>query len=226
MSGRVRVALVFDFSMGYCRGVLRGIKQFAEARPHWVLMPVVSEPRAVKDLARWMPDGLIAYVYRELTVEAVKALGKPWVNVSGILPDSDIPRVGPDDVEMGRLAARHLLDCGIRRFAFIGHSRHAASVRREAGFRETVNRAGFPFDLYLEQGPRRFESRVHRWAPNRGFRHWLRALAKPVGVSAFYDLWGLQLSEACREADLHLPDDVAVVGMGNDDLICELARPS
>jgi LacI family transcriptional regulator len=226
MSARVHVGLVFDSSLGYCRGVLRGIKQYAEARPHWILMPVVSEPRAIQALARWKPDGLIAYVYRRATVEAARALGKTWVNVSGIMPDSGIPRVGADDVEVGRLAARHLLDCGLRRFAFVGHARHAASGRREAGFRETVDGAGFPCAVYHEQGPQRFDARIHRWAPDRAFQRWLRALERPVGVSTFYDLWGLQLAEACREAGLHVPEDVAVVGMGNDDLICELARPS
>src|SRR5262245_34964718 len=220
------IGLVFDYSIGYCRGVLRGIKRYAEARPHWILMPVVSELRAIRTLARLNPDGLITYVFRDSVVEMVTAMRRPWVSVCGVMPDRETPRVGPDDHLIGQLAAQHLLDCGIRRFGFIGHARHAGSARRESAFRQTIERAGFALDHYHEHGPQQFDSRVHRWAPNRSFRRWVLSLPKRVGVATFYDMWGLQLSEVCREVGLHVPEDVAIVGMGNDDLLCELSRPS
>ena len=123
-------------------------------------------------------------------------------------------------------AALHLLGCGLRQFAFIGHTFHAGSDRREAGFRQTIERAGFSLDHYHEHGPRLFKSTTEGWAPNRSFRRWVLSLPRQVGVAAFYDFLGLQLSEACREAGLRIPEDVAIVGMGNDDLLCHFARPS
>src|SRR4029453_10165803 len=55
---------------------------------------------------------------------------------------------------------------------------------------------------------------------------WLKELPKPVGIFAGHDVWALQVVEACRLGGLRVPEDVAVVGVDNDDLICELARPS
>jgi LacI family transcriptional regulator len=226
MTRNVHIGLIFDYDTGYCRGVLRGIKQYAEAMRHWVLVPVVADPRAVRALGKLNVDGLISWLFRRSVAAVARSLEKPWVSVCGVLSDDQIPRVGPDDFLMGQLAALHLLGCGIRRFAFIGHTYHAGADRREAGFRQTIERAGYSLDYYHEHGPRLFKSTTQGWAPNRSFRRWVLSLPTQVGVAAVYDFLGLQLSEACREAGLRVPEDVAIVGMGNDDLLCEFARPS
>lgn len=54
---------------------------------------------------------------------------------------------------------------------------------------------------------------------------WVRHLAKPCGVMAYYDIRGLQLLEICRSAGVAVPDEVAVVGAGNDELLCDLSEP-
>jgi LacI family transcriptional regulator len=226
MIPNIHIGLIFDYDTGYCRGVLRGIKQYAEAMRHWVLVPVVADARAVRALGKLNVDGLISWLFRSSVAEAARALDRPWVSVCGVVPDEQIPRVGPDDFRMGQLAALHLLGCGLRQFAFIGHEYHAGSDRREAGFRQTIERAGFSLDHYHEHGPRLFKSTTEGWAPNRSFRRWVLSLPRQVGVATFYDFLGLQLSEACREAGLRIPEDVAIIGMGNDDLLCDFARPS
>lgn len=227
MSRNAHIGLIFHYDTGYCRGVLRGIKQYAEAMRHWVLIPVVADPRAVRALRKFQVDGLISWLFRAPVAAAARALECPWVSVCGVAPDDEVPRVGPDDFMMGQLAAEHLLGCGFRQFAFIGHSDHAGSDRREAGFRRTIEEAGYSVDHYHhEHGPRLFRSTTQGWAPNRSFRRWVLSLPKQVGVAAFYDFLGLQLSESCREAGLRVPEDVAIVGMGNDDLLCDFARPS
>jgi hypothetical protein len=58
---RIRIGLVLDYSVGYCRAVLRGIKSFAEARPNWLLTLVPAEPIALDRLRALRPAGLIAY---------------------------------------------------------------------------------------------------------------------------------------------------------------------
>lgn len=222
----VHIGLVFDYSTSYCRGVLRGIKQYAEARQNWVLMPVVSDARAIRMLAKVKPDGVITWVFRKALIEILSSLRVPWVSVCGVLPDLGVPRVGPDDILIGQMAATHLLDRGIRHFGFIGHADHAGSARREEGFRRTLSQSRFTSAYYHETGRQQFDSRLHRWALGEGFRRWVTSLTKPVGISTFYDMWGLQLSEVCREEGLRVPEDVTIVGVGNDDLLCELARPS
>src|SRR5689334_4172521 len=102
------IGLIFDYGTGYCRSVLRGIKRYAEAIPHWVLVPVVPEPRAIRTFAKLNPDGLITYVYKKCVSESLAGIPKPRVNVCGIKPDPGIPLVGPDDIQVGQLAAAHL----------------------------------------------------------------------------------------------------------------------
>ncbi len=121
----VHIGLVFDYSTSYCRGVLRGIKQYAEARQNWVLMPVVSDARAIRMLAKMKPEGVITWVFRKALIEILASLRVPWVGVCGVLPDLGVPRVVADDILIGQMAATHLLDRGIRHFGFIGHADHA-----------------------------------------------------------------------------------------------------
>ena len=82
--------------------------------------------------------GMIAHVFNRDLAESLIATRKPVVNVSGVLPDLPLPRVGVDHVAVGRLAACHLLDRGFRHFGFVGYPDHAFSVGRETGFRTTV----------------------------------------------------------------------------------------
>src|SRR4029079_14400871 len=64
------------------------------------------------------------------------------------------------------------------------------------------------------------------WLQDRSVRRWLLKLTRPVGVFAVDDTWGFQLAAGCSQAGLHVPEEVAIVGVDNDDLLCELARPS
>jgi LacI family transcriptional regulator len=64
------------------------------------------------------------------------------------------------------------------------------------------------------------------WTWNDALPRWLASLPRPVGVFASHDPQGVQVSEVCRLSDLRVPDDVAIVGVDDDDLLCELARPS
>ena len=94
--------------------------------------------------------GMIAHVFNRDLAESLLETRKPVVNVSGVLPDLPMPRVGVDHVAVGRMAAAHLLDRGFRRFGFVGYPDHAFSVGREAGFRATLEAAGYQVAAYHE----------------------------------------------------------------------------
>jgi LacI family transcriptional regulator len=221
----VRIGLVFNTGLAYCRGVLRGIRQYAQSRPDWVLLPVAAEPKAVRSLGGLGLAGAIAQVYSPALADALEALGRPYVNVSGVLTEPGAPWVFSDDEAVGRAAAEHLLDRGLRHFGYFGHRKRGYSVRREAGFRRAVEGPGRSLDCYLERDSPRFDPIEFLWALDEGVQRWLRSLPKPAGVFASNDIWGVQLAEVCRQADLRVPEDVALVGVDNDDLLCEMARP-
>jgi LacI family transcriptional regulator len=220
----LRIGLVFSYSLAHCRGIVRGVGDYARAKRDWLFTPIPPEAGGLKLLREAKPDGVIAHVYNETLAEALLVLRKPLVNVCGVLPDLAVPRVGLDDVVIGRLAADHLLDRGLRHFAFVGQPHQGYSRRREAGFRRRVAAAGFRLSRYHE--PRTaFDPRGRLWALDEAVRRWVGSLPRPVGVFTCNDVWGVQISEVCRQAKLNVPEDVAIVGVDNDDLLCELARP-
>src|SRR5262249_10187937 len=165
MTPLVSIGLVFDYTDGQCRGMLRGIKQYAEARPHWTLVPTSAELRAVAALAKSPPRGLITWVFRKATLDALKRLALPWVSVCGVASDDGTPRVGPDDSLTGELAASHLLDLGLKHFGFLGNSESASSMRRESAFRRVVGRAGYRVESYYESTPWQLDPGIVRGEP-------------------------------------------------------------
>jgi LacI family transcriptional regulator len=221
----IRIGLVFGYSLSYYRDIVRGVRAFAESRPRWSFTPIAPEPEAVEAIRPLEHDGLIAHVFTRDLADALSRLGKPVVNVSGVLPDLAMPRVMADHEQVGRLAAEHFVDRGLRHFGFFGYTAHAFSVGREAGFREEIGRAGFRVESYLSDDLLRPEP-TGLWRWDDGLQLWLAGLPRPVGVLASHDIQGVQLSEACRRAGLRVPDEVALLGVDDDDLFCEVARPT
>jgi LacI family transcriptional regulator len=225
MAPLVRIGLVFDYSLDFCRCVVHGIKRYAEAKPRWTFLSLAPQPRELGELHHLRPHGLIAHVFSAPLARTLGALRKPLVNVSSVV-ELPLPRVAPDDVLIGRLAATHLLDHGFRQFAWVGHPRFYYAVRQEQGFREVIEAAGYTVSYFRDRSERSFHPRGRLWAFDPKVHRWLRALPKPVASLASNDLWGVQLTEACHQEGLRVPEDVALLGVDNDALLCELARPS
>jgi LacI family transcriptional regulator len=226
MQPSIRIGLVFSHTLAYCRGVLRGIKRYAETAPHWTFLPVSPEREAVRTLRSLRPAAVIAHVFSEGLAQSLSRLRVPVVNVCGVLPEASFPRIGVDDHRCGALAAEHLLERGLRHFGFVGHRDHGYSLRREAGFRERITQTGASVASYYEPGRRPFDPMGRLWAQDRAVERWIRALPRPVGIFAPNDIWGVQLTEVCLRASLRVPEDVAILGVDDDDLLCAFARPS
>ena len=122
------------------RGVLRGVTRWAQARPHWVLVPLDTEQLTAAALRTAGADGAIALVINEALANTFREWRRPLVNVASVLPGLPFPRVVVDHRLVGRLAAAHLRERGFRHFGFVGHPRHLYSTEREAGFRAGARR--------------------------------------------------------------------------------------
>jgi LacI family transcriptional regulator len=224
MSGRPTIALVYSFSLGYCRGTLRGITAFASGRPDWDLVPVAPE-RSGRDLRRLRPDGVIAHLFDRDLARGIVRLGVPALSTCGLLSTAGVPRVLADDAMVGRLAAGHLLERGLRSFAWIGHRAQEASSRRALGFRSALAEQGFDAVRWLAPASRAFDP--HGIAPvvDAGTVTTLARLPRPLGVACANDIIARQLLELLRGAGIAVPEDMAVLGVDDDDLLCQLSRP-
>lgn len=131
--------------------------------------------------------------------------------------------VETDDKAIAHLAADHLLERGFRHFGFCGDPRFNWSNWRQEHFHRRITQAGFDCHVYEPSPPRRGTT---PWDQERAdIGDWLRGLPKPVGVMACYDIRGREVLDVCRQLGIIVPDEVALIGVDNDELICDLADP-
>src|SRR5688572_4327268 len=218
-----RVALLVETSNSYARGLLRGVIDYARSHGRWSVY-LGEHSRGDQPppwLERWDGDGVIARIENARIARAVMRCGRPVVDVSveRLLPQ--LPWVETDDALIARAAADHLLERGLRHFAFFGDERFNWSTWRQNHFTRIVGEAGCECAVYTAT---RASGRDGEREEN-DLAAWLQALPKPVGVMACYDIGGRQVLDACRRAGVAVPDEVAVVGVDNDGLLCELSDP-
>jgi LacI family transcriptional regulator len=133
------------------------------------------------------------------------------------------PVVALDDIMAGEQAAHHLMDCRFEHFAFYGDRHYKVSENRIEGFRRALATRGHTFTICPLASPDSRDRLSHKYRP--ALIQWLRELPKPIGVMAFDDTSSHDLAEACLEAGISVPDHVAIIGVNNDDLLCDSAWP-
>ena len=221
-SSRVRatpsVAVCVDTRDGAGRKRLYGVSQYARSRGWRMLLVRQSGARGAQEVQRLKPDGVIAYIADRRLVETARRLGIPLVDTA--LGELDIPlMVSLDNDAVGRLAAEHLVSLGLANFGYCGVRGPFASAERRASLAKHLALRGCRLDDFA-QSLREGESHM---AP---LIRWLQALPKPVGVLTFDDKLGERVLSACRWCNLSVPHAVAVLGIGNDELMCEVSWPS
>jgi LacI family transcriptional regulator len=219
-----KVVILIESSRAYARGLLRGVAQYNRACGPW---SIYFQPHGLDDppprwLRTWNGDGILARICDRRMARAVLRTGKPVVDLRGDLPSLRIPYVGVDNQVAGELAAEHLLERGLRSFGLYSVENGVQpmlDVRCEH-FVRRVEKAGYRVGIHrTRRRPGPWERTQQRLAD------WVVGLPKPVGVMACHDDWGLRLLDACRRADIPVPDQVAVLGADNDELQCHLATP-
>lgn len=226
MSRTLHIGLLLHYSYAFYRNVLSGVRQFAETRPEWTFMPVFVKKSRLRWDGKMSPDGLIAAIDNAESARAVGTWGRPIVTIGGALRNLPYPRVAADNVAVGRLAVQHFLERGLKNLAFVGHRNHLTSEEREAAFCEAVKEAGCaPVHCYLTLPHRPYVPQAMQWYLDGDIDPWLLALPKPVGLFVPADIYGAALTQICGEIALRVPEDIAIVGVDNDDVYGRLARP-
>jgi LacI family transcriptional regulator len=129
--------------------------------------------------------------------------------------------VTSDSAAIAALAAAHLRERGLRHFGYCGDARFQWARRHGENFAAELRRSGFSCDTF----PASRRDAADRQRERARLAEWLRALPKPVGVMACYDIRGQQILDVCRATGLRVPDEVAVIGQHNDELLCDLCDP-
>jgi len=221
------VAVVVDPSLPYDREIAKGVAQYAREAGDWRLYVEEEEARRLPDFSSWSGQGIVASFDEPRVARAVVAARLPVVAVGGgggaYDPQSGIPNVATDNEKIAKLAAEHLLERTLQQFGYYGLGESPTTVwsdARAVAFEQRIARAGKQCATLSAR-----HDSTH-WALLQGeLAAWLASLPKPVGIMACDDVRARHVLEACRSLGLHVPQDVAVIGVDDDEFVCELSDP-
>ena len=220
------IAVIIQEGLSHDRGILRGATQQARLHPslRLIVLPYTSLQYTIEILPQLGSlIGVVGRVAGEVLTAAAQRLGMPVVTTSHLQESPCLSRVSADDLAVGRMAADHLLSLGLRHLGYVGFGASALSVDRGAGFAAAVLQAGQALSLGPSIG----------WGPigrepvpeEADLCDWLKQLPKPSGVLAATDATGRRVLELCHHLNIRVAEELAVLGVDNDELACELTWP-
>jgi LacI family transcriptional regulator len=228
-----RVVLLIESSRKVGRDVLSGIASYAAEFGPWHFC---HYERSLEDppprwLRKWKPDGIIARIENRRVLRRIASLGAPTIDVIYSLqpPVEGTVRVVLDQRAIAVTAADHLRGQGFEQFAFCGYPGILWSDIRQRLFVEHLRESRRRVFEYQKPSGRRqnFETRVELdelWHTEALMR-WIRSLPRPIGMMACNDVRARQILTACLEAGIAVPDEIGVLGVDNDELVCTFCNP-
>jgi len=227
-----RVMLMIESSRAYGRGCLLGIAAYLRTHGSWEVLHYERslDERMPPEASQWQPDGVIARIDTDALARDIYSLNVPVVDLLGTYVPPKGAIIRTDDAQSASMAIGHLLERGFRHMAFAGYGGLDWSERRGAAFVHELAEKGYSSYCYSPRtGPSHPGNVLHHESGGEfdepQLADWLKELPRPVGIFACNDVRGRQVLRACDKAGLAVPDQVAVVGLDNDQVLCELAHP-
>ena len=230
-SDNFKVALLIETSRESGRDMLRGILDYSRRYGHWSIHITPGDIRnmSLPDMKSWGGNGIIARVTSIEVAQSIVAAKIPAILVGlddhwleGNSPLARFPELKSNSYAIGQMAAEYYLEQKYAYYAFIGEveDRTWSQVRQNA-FLTRLAEAGYACHLY--HPPPKEES---DWGiEQKRLRAWRRSLPKPVALFTSTDARGRQILEACLVERISVPEQVAVLGVDNDEVMCGISNP-
>lgn len=226
----VRLILLTDFTEGFAHYLLKGILVYSKGREPWVVckMPPSYKQRfglsgVLEWAKRWKANAIIAQFDDFDQVEIFKQNGIVAIAQDFKSRFTSIPNITADYHLTGSLAAEYFLEKGFQHFAFYGYKDVVWSSERCEGFKARVEKAGLGSTFQDYQHQELEDLWFYETDP---LCNWLQLLPKPVALMACDDNQGNRITEACKICNIKIPEEIAVLGVDNDELTCNLSDPS
>lgn len=229
------VLLFIENSRAYGRGLLRGIAKYAKIHGSWYFSTrpqPYSQPRTFQDLENFTDllkdvdkttlDGVITRELPPSLMQEMAQLDIPTIVIPYLeeYPQGLTHRIITDSHAIGEMAARYFIEKGFQHFGYSGYDPFFWSQRRKAAFGNYVQDAGFSFNTYDSAKA----TEPNNWPLEKeDIATWLKGLPKPIAILTCTDDRALQLLEACEHANVKVPEEVALLGVDNDHLVCDLS---
>src|SRR3990172_1234992 len=217
-----RVVLLLESSREFGRQLIIGIAHYARLNGPWSFYKEPTDLKSsIPHLTNWKPDGIIM---RDslITKELLKLKIPTILAIHNSSYPKNLPVIKTDSSSIAKLASEHLIEKGLKNFAFCGFNNYDWSKERRFYFNRFISEAGYKTHNYIL--PKRIKK--NDWEnEQQHVSNWIKTLPKPVGIFACNDDRGQHILEVCKLIDLKVPEDVAVVGVDNDPMICEIGDP-
>ena len=228
MTAPFKIVVLIDTSRASGRETLKGVSAFGQSNGHWeiCLMPLLyNAPTESSHMLQWLKaqnaDGIIARDFQQ--TEALQSFNIPIIQCSS---SSHLPAatytIATDDPQIATLAFNYLSALGHSQFAYCGFSHLSWSTQRGTYFHDLVIKNNQQIHLYKTVQKKQPQP-WHLEKPQ--LISWLKDLPKPIALLACNDDRGIQIIEACKEANIIIPDEIAILGCDNDNLVCNLTTP-
>jgi LacI family transcriptional regulator len=224
-----RIILLTDFSEEYAKLLLKGIAKYSKEHEPWVICKMPLSYRdvngiegVVKWALGWKADVIIGQFYPTDNVKLFPENGIIAVAQDFITRFRDIPNITGAHHLAGKIGARYFIQKGFKYFAFYGFKDIVWSQERSDGFMEELKNRGFE-DCYFEY---QNEDLDDLWYyQSEPLKNWLKTLPKPIAIMACDDSRAIHITQLCRQLNIRIPAEVAVLGVDNDESVCTLFDP-
>ncbi|MDE0596531.1 MAG: DNA-binding transcriptional regulator [Roseibacillus sp.] len=208
------VGLLVEPLHGLDGRIMDGVARWVRGNPGWTVAVFEGNPGELARLARrWKGDGMLCTLTSEQMQEAANSRNIPVVNVDGQALNHNTVSVVSDHPACARMALEHFQDRGFAHFCFIGNESDSDDL-------------GTAFlSLCQEQSiiPTSFEATL---GEEKQLANWLTAQVRPLAILTSSDRQASSVLEACHLAGIAVPEEIAVLGAGNNTQLCELCTPA
>ncbi|MCE7069231.1 DNA-binding transcriptional regulator [Dyadobacter sp. CY327] len=223
-----KIILLLDFAEEYSKSLMKGINTYSKEFGPWIFcrMPLfhretVGIDGILKWALEWKADGIVGQLYNK-DIEKIVQAGIPVIAQDFKERFAEIPNITGGYHEAGQLGADYFLKKGFTNFAFYGFNDIVWSRERAEGFEERLKKRGHEVHYFEHKKARSTE--LWYYKPS-SLSRWLKSLPKPIGLMTCDDNQGQHITEACRQLGIRIPEEVAVLGVDNDEMICDLSDP-
>ncbi len=224
----IKILLLTDFSSGYSRSLLENVVRYAREVGPWAFyrMPLYfrelyGDEGVVEWAKKWEADAIIAQ-FSDIDLSVLNQLNIPIIVQNYKERSSGISNLTGDYFGTGVIAANFFLHKGYKSFAYYGLTDTVWGRERGEGFKKIVSNKGY--EVYEFNNRKRVPS--EKWSFDvEQVSRWLLSLPKPIALFACDDYYALQITEVCKMYDISIPEEIAVLGVDNDKLLCNISDP-
>ncbi|MDH7463884.1 XylR family transcriptional regulator [Chitinophagaceae bacterium 26-R-25] len=226
LGNKLKVAVLLDVARAFERDILTGIANFNKIHNKFVFfffspryIHSGAQANAINRVIDWKPDGVLT---REVDdFELLLKLDIPLI----IFPHTNLYKdkinAWGNNKEIGKTAADYFIAKGYKHYAFLGFKDFQWSIERQEGYTEELAKAGFKVNTFI------FDNTQLLWEllPAR-LTEWVETLPRPCAIFAVTDELNMHLLNAINQTEARVPDDFSILGVDNDEMLCDMASPT